>query len=80
VKGDDKMAAKATKLQTALVLKYVDGVDESGKEVIKNQRFSKVKVTATEQNLYDVAREIEKLLDKSLTELIREDQSGITNA
>lgn len=74
------MAAIATKLQTTLVLKYVDGVDANGKEVIKNQRFSKVKVTATEQNLYDVASEFEKLLGKPLNELIREDQSGITNA
>lgn len=73
------MAATATKLQTTLVLKYVDGVDANGKEVIKNQRFSKVKVTATEQSLYDVAGEFEKLLGKPLNELIREDQSGITN-
>lgn len=73
------MAATATKLQTTLILKYVDGVDANGKEVIKSQRFSKVKVTATEQNLYDVAGEFEKLLGKPLNELIREDQSGITN-
>ncbi|MBC2579074.1 DUF1659 domain-containing protein [Clostridium sp. DJ247] len=74
------MAATATKLQTTLIVKYVDGVDAQGKEVIKNQRFSKVKTTATEQGIYDVALEIQKLLGKSLNEVVREDQSGITNA
>ncbi|WML33455.1 DUF1659 domain-containing protein [Clostridium sp. OS1-26] len=74
------MAATATKLQTALLLKYKDGVDAKGKEIIKSQRFSKVKTTATEQDIYDVSVEIGKLLGKPLDEVIREDQSGIMNA
>ena len=74
------MAAKATKLQTTLLIKYKDGVDAKGKEIIKNMRFSKVKTTATEQNILDVALEIEKLLGVTLDEVIREDQSGITVA
>ena len=74
------MAATSTKLQTALVLKYKDGVDEKGKEIIKKQRFSKVKTTATEQDIYDVSVEVGKLLGKTLDEVIREDQSGIMNA
>ena len=72
------MAAKATKLQTTLLVKYADGVDAKGNEIIKNMRFSKVKTTATEQNLLDVALEIEKILGVTLDEVIREDQSGIT--
>ena len=74
------MAAKATKLQTTLLVKYEDGVDANGKGIIKNVRFSKVKTTATEQNILDVAVEIEKILGKTLDEVIREDQSGITKA
>ena len=74
------MAATSTKLQTALVLKYKDGVNEKGKELIKKQRFSKVKTTASEQDVYDVALEIQKLLGKTLDEVIREDQSSIMNA
>lgn len=73
------MAATATKLSSTLVLKYIDGVDAEGKDIIKTQRFSKVKVTATEQDLLDMALEVEKLLGKNLNEVIREDQSGITN-
>ena len=74
------MAAKTTKLSSSLVLKYIDGVDAKGKEIIKSQRFAKVKTTADEQNLLDVAVEMEKLLGKTLNEVVREDQSGITTA
>lgn len=73
------MAATATKLSTTLIVKYIDGVDENGKDVVKNQSFSKVKISALEQELFDVAKEIEKLLGKTLDEVIREDQSSITN-
>ena len=72
------MAAKATKLHTTLIVKYVEGVDAKGKDIIKNQSFSKVKTTVTEDDILAVALEIEKLLGKTLNEVIREDQSGIT--
>ncbi|AKA67211.1 DUF1659 domain-containing protein [Clostridium scatologenes] len=74
------MAAKATKLETAMILKYKDGVDKNGKDVIKKQSFSKVKTSAADQDIFDVSKEFEKLLGKTLNELVREDQSGITNA
>jgi len=72
------MAAKATKLSSTLVLKYIDGVDAKGNDVIKTQRFAKLKTTAMEQDILDVALEMEKLLGKTLNEVVREDQSGIT--
>ncbi len=74
------MAAKASKLESAMTLKYKDGLDKNGKEIIKKQNFSKIKTEALEQDILDVAKEIEKLLGKTLDELIRVDQSGITNA
>ncbi|MBV7271443.1 DUF1659 domain-containing protein [Clostridium sp. PL3] len=74
------MAATATKLQTALVIKYKDGVDAKGKEKIKSMKFSKVKTSAKDQDIYDVSIELGKLLGKTLDEVVREDQSGIVNA
>lgn len=73
------MAAKATKLQTTLLLKYKDGVDAKGKDVIKTQRFSKVKTSASDQDIYDVSVELVKLIGKPLNEIVREDQNGIMN-
>lgn len=74
------MAAKTTLLNTSVILKYKDGLDEEGKEIIKRQTFSNIKIDAAVQDIYDVAGEIEKLLGKTLEELIRQDESGITNA
>lgn len=74
------MAAKATKLQTTLLLKYKDGADAKGKDVIKTQRFSKVKTSASDQDIYDVSVELVKLIGKPLNEIVREDQNGIMNA
>ncbi len=74
------MAVNSTMLQTSVVLRYKDGLDDQGKEIIKGQRFSNVKIDASDQDIYDVAKEIEKLLGKTLDELVREDESSITNA
>ncbi|MCT8978319.1 DUF1659 domain-containing protein [Clostridium sp. CX1] len=73
------MAATATKLSSSLIIKYIDGVDSKGKEIVKKQSFSKIKTSAAEQDLFDVAKEIEKLIGKTLDEVIREDQNSITN-
>ncbi|CAB1262597.1 conserved hypothetical protein [Clostridiaceae bacterium BL-3] len=74
------MAVNSIMLQTSVVLRYKDGLDDQGKEIIKGQRFSNVKIDASDQDIYDVAKEIEKLLGKTLDELVREDESSITNA
>ncbi|MCH3965989.1 MAG: DUF1659 domain-containing protein [Clostridium sp.] len=72
------MAAQSTKLQTSLVIKYQDGVDEDGKDVVKSQKFSKVKVMATDDEIYNTSMEIGKLIGKTLDEIIKIDQNNIT--
>ncbi|AWI03504.1 DUF1659 domain-containing protein [Clostridium drakei] len=74
------MAAKSTKLESSMVLKYKDGTDKNGKDKIKKLNFSKVKTSAVDQDVLDVAKSIEILIGKTLDELIRVDQNGITNA
>jgi 23S rRNA maturation mini-RNase III len=74
----DKMAAKSTKLQSSLVLKYQDGVDDSGNDIIKSQRFSKIKLTASDEEIYNTALEVEKLIGKPLGEIIKVDENDIT--
>lgn len=72
------VAAQSTKLQTSLVLKYQDGVDQDGKDIMKSQKFSKVKVTASDEAIYNTSKEIEKLIGKTLDEIIKIDQNNIT--
>ncbi|MEY8764365.1 MULTISPECIES: DUF1659 domain-containing protein [Clostridium] len=74
------MSAGSTLLQTSMILKYKDGVDSSGRAITKRQTFSNLKIDAVPQDLYDVAKEIENLLGKTLSEIIRQDESGITNS
>lgn len=74
------MAASSTLLETSVVLSYKDGLDEQGKEIVKRQSFSNVKITAPIQDIYDVAKEIEKLLGKTLDEIVKQDESSIINA
>lgn len=73
------MAVKATKIDTNLIVKYKDGVDKNGKEVIKKQNFSKVKTTALDQDVFDVAKQVEILLGKTLDDVVRQDQSSVVN-
>lgn len=74
------MAATSTKLQNTLVLKYKAGVNKNGKDVIKKQSFKSIKPAATEQDMYDVAKQIETLLGTTLNELLVDQESSITNA
>jgi hypothetical protein len=78
-KGDDSMAA-ITKINSAVVIKYQDGVNEKGEDIIRSKKFSNLKLTASEDGIYNTAREMEKLLGKPLTEIIKTDNSDITNA
>lgn len=74
------MAATSTKLQNTLILKYKAGADKNGKDIIKKQSFKSIKPNAAEQDMYDVAKQIETLLGTTLNELLVEQESSITNA
>jgi len=73
------MAANASLLETSIVLSYKDGLDSEGKDIIKRQTFSNIKVTASSQDIYDVTGEIEILLGKAIEEIVRKDESLVTN-
>jgi len=73
------MAINSTKVQSTMVVKFKTGVDEKGKDIIKNQRFSKVKVVATDENILLVGQALGTLLKYPLIEVDREDQNLIIN-
>lgn len=74
------MAANATLMGTSIVLSYKDGLDAEGKDIIKKQTFSNIKITASSQDIYDAAEKIETLLGKTIEEIVRKDESVVTNA
>lgn len=73
------MAITTTKLSTALTLRVKNGVDENGKDIIKNLKLSKLKVDATDGNIYDVGEAMAALLKYSVVGILRGDISMIEN-
>ena len=71
------MAANSTKIQSAMILKFKDGVDFKGKDIIKNQSFSKIKVEATDDEILAVGTALGGLLAFHIVNISRQDQSTI---
>jgi hypothetical protein len=74
------MAVQSTLLKSALTLKYKEGVDVNGKDIIKSKKFSNVKVTAAAQNVFDVSASIASLMKYPTVETLRSDDNLLTNA
>lgn len=73
------MAATSTKMQSTMLLKYKTGVDAKGKDILKNERFSKLKVNAKDEDILAVANVIAALMAYPVSHVLREDQSAIIN-
>lgn len=74
------MAAKLIPVGKSLVLRLAVGRDAKGKDIIKGISFKGLKIDATEQNIYNTAKEIEKILSSSLTEVQVVSKSGLIGA
>lgn len=68
------------KLSSALVLKVRTGVDTNGNSLFRNISLKKVKPTATEQDMFDVAQAIAGVLTATVAGLYRQDTDEIVNA
>jgi hypothetical protein len=73
------MAVISTLAKSALSLKYKEGVDEAGKDIIKTRKFSNIKVTAANQDMYDVSGALSPLMLYPVTEVIRTDDTVLMN-
>ena len=63
-----------------LQLRLVTGIDpETSSPIIKNFYFSKVKASATEQDIFDVANQIVNLQNYSLDEIRLNETSQLTS-
>lgn len=74
------MAAVATKLSTAMVIKVVTGQNAQGQDIISSKKFANVKSAATEQSIYDVAAAMDAVLESPMNELNQVVTYGIANA
>ena len=79
MKGVDKMAANSIKIHSAMILRFKEGVVAKGQDILKNQSFSKIKVTATDDEILAVGTALGALLAFPLVDVSRQDQSTIIN-
>jgi len=74
------MAVQSTQIKSSLSLRYKEGVDAKGKDIIKTKKFSNIKVVADNQGLYDVAAAITPLMKYPIVEILRSNDSVLNNA
>lgn len=73
------MAVQASVIKSALSLKYKEGVDEGGKDIFKTKKFSNVKTSAADEDIYAVAATFEPLMKYPVAEILRTDDSMLVN-
>lgn len=74
------MAISSIKTSSSVLLTYKDGVNSKGEDLYKNQRFSKIKVAAKDEDVYSIADAMANLLMSDVTEITREDKSKLIEA
>lgn len=74
------MALNSVLAQSSMTLKYKDGIDLTGKDVIKAKKFSNIKMTADDQSIFDTANALAPLLKYELTDILRSDDNVLVNA
>jgi len=75
MKGVDSMAVTADMVKKSLILEYVVGTDDEGKDVLGSQRFSKIKTAATDDALNAVAQAMAPVLKNGLLYVKKEEDS-----
>lgn len=71
------MAVMTTKDTTNLRLKIKVGVDDNGKDELKSISFSKIKVTAEDEKLYNLAKAFENVLAYPVIMISKVDEAFI---
>ena len=79
MKGGDLMAVVKTPQNSRIGIVIANGVSSTGAEQVKTLRFSNVKPTATDQDMYDVAVSLSGLMASALVEIVRTDEANLTS-
>ncbi|WP_234124511.1 DUF1659 domain-containing protein [Clostridium hydrogenum] len=73
------MAANATKFQTTMQLVYTTGKGGNGKDISKTIKFSKVDLSASDDNIYVVGNALASLMSVTVTAIEKVDYSKVLN-
>lgn len=74
------MALKSSKSDSSLELKFKTGeLNKNGKDVTKTLKFSKVKPTAADQDIYDVGNAFRQVLVTDGVDVSRVDNTSLVD-
>jgi hypothetical protein len=73
------MAVQSIHAKSALTLRFKEGVDEKGKDIIKSKKFSNVKTDAADQSIADTASALSPLMKYPVLDVVRTDDSVLIN-
>jgi hypothetical protein len=73
------MAVQSSVVKSALTLKYKEGVDLSGNDIIKGKKFSNVKTDAVDADVYALANAVTPLMKYPVIDVVRSDDSILIN-
>ena len=73
------MAVVKTPQNSRIGIVIANGVSSTGAAQFKTLRFSNVKPTATDQDMYDVAVSLSGLMASALVEIVRTDEANLTS-
>lgn len=73
------MALQSSLVTTALSLTYKDGVDSTGKDIIRAKKYSNVKISASNEELYETASVLAPLMKYEPSQILRSDESFLMN-
>ena len=74
------MALLSSLTNTAVAISYKEGVDSTGKDIIKAKKFSNVKISAVDQDIYDTAAALGTLMSYPVSQVVRSNDSVLINA
>jgi uncharacterized protein YaaR (DUF327 family) len=72
------MAVVSQAKDSKLRIKYIDGVDEEGNNVVKTKTYSNVKIEASDEDLYAAADAMMERQSKTVEEIARIDEEELT--
>ena len=60
---------ESTLVSNAIVIKYVSGVNSSGKDIIKSQKYNKIRTNMNDADIFAVATAIMSLMVENVVDL-----------
>lgn len=71
------MAVTSNRTDCNMVIRYNEGVDKYGVDIVKSQKFAGVKTAALDEDIYAVAKALETLMPTALVEIVRNDENAL---